>query len=386
MQISLFTIMRHSTNAMSRVASGGLIPSWLPVLAYAAFVTGCVETPHNRSSPPIKQQLPAGSSSSTETSSGRIPPAEVQRIVRSNFDRYRPCYEEGLRRNPTLSGRVVVRFVIGTDGRVVKAQESLDPISNSAPEPRMPDDKVVACIVKTFDALVFPEPIGGVVTVVYPIMFSPGPPQLQETADDLRGVLRRLAPMHDNLDGQQVMMRALAVTVGLILGTSAPAVAQPQLYTAQPQSTDKSPARVPFRGTNITWDHAITAATFGIHRSNISNTNARYTQGLGLNLNYFLIEPDDKDGNDRGYSLRATSALGFDVEFTNNRITNRPHAPQFRDIPLALILDKDLWKSGAWDLTSAFNASFFLPTSHASRSQGIYFSVSPVSSARTANV
>src|SRR5512134_4145600 len=50
--------------------------------------------------------------------SGRLPPEVIQRIVRQNFGRFRLCYENGLRSNPDLKGRVAVRFLIGGDGLV----------------------------------------------------------------------------------------------------------------------------------------------------------------------------------------------------------------------------------------------------------------------------
>ncbi|HVK66784.1 MAG TPA: AgmX/PglI C-terminal domain-containing protein [Polyangium sp.] len=97
--------------------------------------------------------------------SGRLPPEVVRRIIRQNFGRFRLCYENGLRRNPNLQGRVSVRFVIGADGAVSN-------VGNGGSD--MPDGGVVACIVRAFHGLSFPQPEGGIVTVVYPIMFSPG--------------------------------------------------------------------------------------------------------------------------------------------------------------------------------------------------------------------
>jgi hypothetical protein len=38
----------------------------------------------------------------------------------------------------------------------------------------LPDDTAVRCIANGFAHLKFPEPSGGIVTVVYPIMFNPG--------------------------------------------------------------------------------------------------------------------------------------------------------------------------------------------------------------------
>jgi len=41
---------------------------------------------------------------------GRLPPEVIQRIVRQNFGRFRNCYESSLRTNPSLTGRVAVKF------------------------------------------------------------------------------------------------------------------------------------------------------------------------------------------------------------------------------------------------------------------------------------
>jgi hypothetical protein len=75
------------------------------------------------------------------------------------------CYEQGLSRNPNLQGRVSARFVIGRDGSVSNA-------SNGGSD--LPDSAVVSCVVSAFYGLSFPQPEGGIVTVVYPIMLSPG--------------------------------------------------------------------------------------------------------------------------------------------------------------------------------------------------------------------
>jgi len=96
---------------------------------------------------------------------GRLPPEVIQRIVRQNFGRFRLCYENGLRNNPTLSGRVSVKFVIDRSGAVSTAQDGGS---------ELPDQGVISCVVRGFGNLSFPQPEGGMVTVVYPIMFNPG--------------------------------------------------------------------------------------------------------------------------------------------------------------------------------------------------------------------
>lgn len=96
--------------------------------------------------------------------SGRLPPQVIQRIVRQNHGRFRLCYERGLGANPSLSGRVNVRFVIGRNGAVSN-------VSNAGSS--LPNGEVVSCVVRAFYGLSFPKPEGGLVTVSYPIAFSP---------------------------------------------------------------------------------------------------------------------------------------------------------------------------------------------------------------------
>jgi Ca-activated chloride channel family protein len=98
------------------------------------------------------------------TVSGRLPPEVVQRIVRQNFGRFRLCYENGLRNNPNLQGRVSVRFNIGRDGAVAN-------VGNGGSD--LPDSSVVSCVIRSFSGLAFPQPEGGIVTVVFPVVFAP---------------------------------------------------------------------------------------------------------------------------------------------------------------------------------------------------------------------
>lgn len=97
--------------------------------------------------------------------SGRLPPEVIQRVVRQNFGRFRLCYTQGLSRNPNLEGRVTARFVIGRDGAVHS-------VTNGGSD--MPDSGVTSCVLSAFYGLSFPQPENGIVTVVYPIMLSPG--------------------------------------------------------------------------------------------------------------------------------------------------------------------------------------------------------------------
>ncbi len=94
---------------------------------------------------------------------GRLPPEVIQRIVRQNFGRFRLCYENGLRSNPSLEGKVVVKFVIDRSGAVASARDGGSDL---------PDPAVQACVIRGFRNLSFPQPEGGIVTVSYPIIFA----------------------------------------------------------------------------------------------------------------------------------------------------------------------------------------------------------------------
>lgn len=94
---------------------------------------------------------------------GRLPPEVIQRIVRQSFGRYRLCYEQGLRVNPTLAGRVDVRFIVDRSGSV----------SATTTSGTFPDASVASCIARSFRNLSFPQPDGGVVTVTYGITMQP---------------------------------------------------------------------------------------------------------------------------------------------------------------------------------------------------------------------
>lgn len=95
---------------------------------------------------------------------GHVPPEVIQRVVRQNDGRYRFCYQNGLRANPNLAGRVTVKFVIDWHGQVAIATDGGSDL---------PDAGVRQCVISSFTSLSFPENDGGAVTVSYPLVFSP---------------------------------------------------------------------------------------------------------------------------------------------------------------------------------------------------------------------
>jgi hypothetical protein len=95
--------------------------------------------------------------------SGSIDPKDIQRAVRSDFGRFRSCYMSLLAHAPAAEGRVTVSFAIDA-GLPTRLRVDFDPA--------LRDDEFQTCMTVGFSALHFPvRP--GVVTVIYPISFSP---------------------------------------------------------------------------------------------------------------------------------------------------------------------------------------------------------------------
>jgi len=89
----------------------------------------------------------------------------VRRVLRRHRNELRYCYERELKRSPELAGAVNLKFSIGGKGRVVAAIIDKSTVG---------DRRVEACIVQKARRWVFPEPSGGMVTVIYPLRFIPG--------------------------------------------------------------------------------------------------------------------------------------------------------------------------------------------------------------------
>jgi hypothetical protein len=146
----------------SHAGGGGVTGSGPFTLGFGGLGTSSLGTRPPKATPAAAApRLQAGS----VTVTGRLPPEVIQRIVRQNYGRFRLCYENGLRSDPQLHGRVSVRFVIAPDGSVSSSQDA----GSSLPAPG-----VVACIVRGFTNLSFPQPEGGTVQVVYPIDLATG--------------------------------------------------------------------------------------------------------------------------------------------------------------------------------------------------------------------
>jgi hypothetical protein len=118
---------------------------------------------------------PARASLALEPGSGRIEASEVLRVLNEASPKFAACHQEGLKRDPTLRGKVVLRLTIDPNGRVSSADRVTSKPGAGSPDAvtTMPDPKVVSCVVEAARGLSFPKPQGGRVTFLYPLTFTP---------------------------------------------------------------------------------------------------------------------------------------------------------------------------------------------------------------------
>lgn len=88
-------------------------------------------------------------------------------LIDKEVRRHRPqigfCYNKELTRNPNLSGKVTLSWIISLDGSVKSAKVKSSSLGNSTAE---------SCMVRALQNWRFPKPEGGVVEVEYPFVFD----------------------------------------------------------------------------------------------------------------------------------------------------------------------------------------------------------------------
>jgi len=96
---------------------------------------------------------------------GALDKSLIDAVIKKHMNQIRYCYQRELPKNPTLGGKVTVKFVISKTGSVSKASTKSSTLNNKAVE---------GCINSRFMRFKFPEPKGGgIVIVSYPFIFQP---------------------------------------------------------------------------------------------------------------------------------------------------------------------------------------------------------------------
>lgn len=97
---------------------------------------------------------------------GGLDKDQINEVIMRHLGQIRYCYEQGLQKQPGLSGRVAVKFQIAGSGRV-----SLAGVKHSS----VRSAQIEGCIVSKVKTWNFPKPQGGVnVAVTYPFVLTRG--------------------------------------------------------------------------------------------------------------------------------------------------------------------------------------------------------------------
>ncbi len=94
---------------------------------------------------------------------GSLDPGVIAREIRGRLGAVKACYESGLKRNPNIGGKLVLRFEVSSIGKVTSAEIDQD---------SMHDDEVAGCIKSRVMSWRFPAPAGGSVQFSYPFIFQ----------------------------------------------------------------------------------------------------------------------------------------------------------------------------------------------------------------------
>ena len=88
----------------------------------------------------------------------------IRRVIRQHMAELKYCYETELQHDDTLDGRILARFSLNSDGRVVTS--GIQSSTMHAP-------KVESCVANVFQRLEFARMPGGngLTTVTYPLSF-----------------------------------------------------------------------------------------------------------------------------------------------------------------------------------------------------------------------
>lgn len=96
---------------------------------------------------------------------GSLDKSTVEGVIKRHLNPIRYCYQRELTKDPTLQGKLVVKFGIGADGTVRSASIASDTLGN---------DALGGCVVGRVMRMTFAAPGGGgTVEVSYPFVFSP---------------------------------------------------------------------------------------------------------------------------------------------------------------------------------------------------------------------
>lgn len=115
-----------------------------------------------------------GQAAEDTAAKGMLPKDLIRGVIQQHIGEVKQCYLGQLQQNKDLAGRVLVYFVIGTDGHVKESHIQESSLNSPACE---------KCIAGTVQGWQFPKPQGGKVEVSYPFVLASSNPALLSGAD-----------------------------------------------------------------------------------------------------------------------------------------------------------------------------------------------------------
>lgn len=95
---------------------------------------------------------------------GALDRSVIDAYIRRNLAKVLWCYENGLKKNPGIAGRVVINFVISANGDVVSSKVQKTTLGNA---------EIENCIAEHIKKIKFPKPKGGGIVIVnYPFVLK----------------------------------------------------------------------------------------------------------------------------------------------------------------------------------------------------------------------
>lgn len=138
----------------------------LDALRYAialggALLVACAGGARDASSPapPTESAPDPDAPPKGEIHGGSLAPVDVKKALGARRDDVRACYRALLEKDKKASGKVVLRFLVGEDGKV----EQTVVLSGTT----LPDE-TAHCIADVVKSTEFPKPTGGKASITYP--------------------------------------------------------------------------------------------------------------------------------------------------------------------------------------------------------------------------
>ncbi len=122
--------------------------------------TACSKKEEERVAAP--QERVARCTSPLTSNDVTLPPEEVQPVVLAHQQILGHCYDQELRRNPTLQGRIDVHLVIEANGTASQV---------CAGDVTLPSEAVTSCVLRAFQTFSY-SPYGEQVATIYPVEFA----------------------------------------------------------------------------------------------------------------------------------------------------------------------------------------------------------------------